>query len=136
MRTTVQSLAPLSGLRIRHCRCSSLGDCSGAVSIPGLGNSTCRRCNQKEKRNGKKNLAYGHYKYSRLEMAMNCSSPSFGLQQTNIYMLVFPDQPLWLHVPYVPYVALGYRLGYKNNLYLGPMSLAAEWKNERAGRNT
>lgn len=33
----------LSGLGIRGCHCSSLGRRSGAVSIPGQGNSTCPR---------------------------------------------------------------------------------------------
>ena len=37
----------LSGLRTWHCHCCSSGYCCDMGSVPGLGTSTCCRCNQK-----------------------------------------------------------------------------------------
>ena len=37
----------LRNLRIWHCRCSSLGHCCDAVSIPGPGISICHGCGKK-----------------------------------------------------------------------------------------
>ena len=41
-----------NGLRIQHCHCCGSGYSCSMGSIPGLGTSTCHRCNQKKKIHG------------------------------------------------------------------------------------